>query len=94
MAASFERVITVTVTPKVGEAFTLTGQEASSFYQNYVTGQQLITVVDPETGARTTYNSECICSVKWESVKGDDYVKPECDPLYCPPEAPAPDPEP
>ena len=92
MAKSFERKVTVTITPKEGEAVTLTGETAASFWLAYQRGEEFITVVDPTTGKRTTYNGDCVCSVQWESAKGDEYVKPDCEPLFCP--EPAPDPEP
>lgn len=84
---SFERVLTAVFTnSETGASVTLTGNHAYSFHRQFSEeGAQIINYYDETTGTYESYNRDCICNLKYTSVKGDEYVKPNCEPLYCDP---------
>lgn len=82
--ASFKRTWEVIATTTAGETLTLAGDTGHSFYNQFMGGQPIINVIDGETGVLKSYNRDCICSIQATQGKGEDYVKPECDPLWCP----------
>ena len=83
---SFKRNIKVTVTPTSGDAYTFEGAMADEFISQFNAGTHVITVLDPETGAKTMINIDCVCSAKVETTKGEEYKPQDCESLFCDPQ--------
>ncbi|MFV0409652.1 MAG: hypothetical protein ACK5LJ_08145 [Paracoccus sp. (in: a-proteobacteria)] len=93
MVATYKRTITVTITPKSGTPtdetgtatpITVTGDAAHGAYMAFKRGDRRYELIQ-EDGTRTIVNmEECICAMSEEFGEGDEYVKPDCEDLFCP----------
>lgn len=86
MATSFKRVLTATFTNSAtGATVTLTGDQAYSFRRQFLAAEPIITVYkEGSPSEEDSYNIDCICDLKYTNAKGEDYVKPECESIFCP----------
>lgn len=93
--ASSKRKITLVVSSKYNnDTIELTNGEATNFLSQYKALSPIIRFNAPlpdgsADGATVEQYLafDCICRVYVVREKGDDYVKPDCDPAFCEPRA-------
>lgn len=83
MATSTKKILTVTVTPKSGDTVTLVSPQSNEFIRQLEAEKTVIKVMDADASSFDYFVTNCICHVKAVYSNGDEYVKPDCDDLYC-----------